>query len=36
MKQWNPGDYGRGYAGNSLRNGSGNAFVELNRENKGK
>lgn len=31
----NPNDYGRGYAGNSLNNGSGAAFAELRRENTG-
>jgi len=31
----NPNDYGRGYAGNRLSNGSGSAFVELHRENAG-
>jgi hypothetical protein len=31
----NPNNYGRGYAGNSLSNGSGAAFVELRRENSG-
>jgi len=31
----NSNDYGRGYAGNSLSNGSGAAFVELRRESTG-
>ncbi len=31
----NPNDYGRGYAGNSLRSGSANSFVELRRDNSG-
>lgn len=30
----NPNDYGRGYAGNHLSAGSGNAFVELHRQSK--